>query len=432
MQESYNQHQAAQFRVALLLKQYKFGAAAAAKYLGKSRGLVQSWMQIGNKHHLAKEKIKIKSFEKIVKNLRRKITHENLDYFLVMKLLKLDLPVAFISRVMDLPTSTVRSWRYGKVPSEIKKFFYDPKIVKREFNKLLRQLKIEITKNNLDYFLAVRLVETARKELGNRKVGGRIISQILTKHFGNIESIPEKTVSCWIDSKRRPWDAFPILMDENRVNQEYNKIIDELTYLHLNYHISKKLADEYNWKYSKISKDLGLNKELVRGWIKKGRGNPVAKTFVNHDIINEEIKKYVNPENPKNNMRLKDNNIKSDKFQEKLSIYNSQKRTTRKIDNMLSDEELDLEQELIYHLETFPNGVTSPKILKSILIDYNDVPIETIERVMKLSKKIVKNRLTGKWVLKDFEDDGLEERTIDKELKMINCERKDEDVVCQD
>ena len=264
MQESYNQYQAAQFRVALLLKQYKFGAAAAAKYLGKSRGLVQSWMQIGNKHHLAKEKIKIKSFEKIVKNLRRKITQDNLDYFLVMKLLELDLPVAFISRVMDLPTSTVRSWRYGKVPSEIKKFFYDEKIVKREFNKLLRNLKIEVTKNNLDYFLAVRLVEDARKKVGTRKIGGRIISQILTAHFGNIESIPEKTVSCWIDNKRRPWDAFPILMDENRVNQEYNKIIDELTYLYLNYHISKRLADKYNWKYSKISKDPGLNKK--RNW----------------------------------------------------------------------------------------------------------------------------------------------------------------------
>ena len=84
--ETLSQYQAAQFRVALLLKKYRFGAVSAAKYLGKPRGLVQSWMQIGSKHYLAKEKIKLKSFEKILKELRKKITKEHMNYFLAKRL----------------------------------------------------------------------------------------------------------------------------------------------------------------------------------------------------------------------------------------------------------------------------------------------------------------------------------------------------------
>ena len=126
----------AEFRAALLLKQYKFGAALIAKYLGKSRGLVQSWMQIGNGHYLAKEKIKLKTYEKIVKKIRRRVTKNNLNYFLALRLIELKLPIAFISKILEIPTSTVRSWQYGKSPSEIKSVFYDQRLVDREFQML--------------------------------------------------------------------------------------------------------------------------------------------------------------------------------------------------------------------------------------------------------------------------------------------------------
>ena len=235
--ETYTQYQAAQFRVALLLKQYKFGAVSAAKYLGKSRSIIQSWMQIGNKHHLSKEKIMLKSFEKILKKLRRRLTKEHLDYFMVKRFLALELPVAFIAKILELPTSTVRSWRYGRVPVEIKRFFYDRRLIDYEFNKLLKSLKKEITTRNLEYYISLYLAKSIMVTNGRRQIGGRMISQILTTHFGYIQPIPEKTISCWIDGKRKPWDAFPVLMDEQLVQREANKIVDKLTYQYLFYHI---------------------------------------------------------------------------------------------------------------------------------------------------------------------------------------------------
>jgi hypothetical protein len=430
MQETQLQFQAAQFRVALLLKRYKFGAASAAKYLGKSRGLIQSWMQIGNNHYLAKEKIKLKSFEKIVKNLRYIITKENINYFLVMRLIDLDLPVAFISKVIGLPTSTVRSWRYGKVPCEIKKFFYDRKLVEREFNKMLKHLRTDITRNNLDYYLALRLSETARKNIGHRRIGGRIISKILTKHFNQIEGVPEKTVSCWIDGNRKPWGAFPVLSDEQLIRREYNRITDELTYEHLTYHISMALFNHHGWKYSKISNELEINKELVRGWVKKGRGNPVAKIFVNKHIVESELEKYLDASELKNNEELKP--------QKKGNItYNSVQPKKASKDEIINeskkdDFDRDLEQELIYHLETFPTGVTSPKVLKSILIEHPDVPVVEIEKVLQNSKSIVRNRITGKWILKRF-DKMVKEVGIDEDLEKIKCKHDSNDeVICSD
>jgi hypothetical protein len=447
--ETFNQYQAAEFRVALLLKKYKFGAVSIAKYLGKSRGLIQSWMQIGNKHYLAKEKIQLKRFEKIVKELRRKITKEHMDYFLSKRLIGLDLPVAFISKVLDLPTSTVRSWKNGKIPVEIKKFFYDKKLVEVEYNKLLRFLRSDLTKSNLEYHLAIRLSEEARSQGTRRKIGGRTISQILTTHFGYIEPIPEKTISCWIEKKRKPWNAFKVLTNEFIVQKEFNKILDELTYQHLSYHISMTLAEQYEWKYSKISKVLGINKEQVRGWVKKGRGSLVAKTFVNTSIVEEELKKYlIQDDLPTQNSSVstkleKPGSVLEKRLQEirpRRTITRNKSNKKAKISKTLVTKKGDLdkrafdpalEQELIYHLETIPTGVTSAKVLKSILIKHKDATIEEIEYVLKNSNQITRNRLSGKWILKQFIIKTQTEPTIEDELAIIDCEKNpDDEVIC--
>ncbi len=419
--ETYTQYQAAQFKAVMLLKKYNFGAASTAKYLGKSRGLIQSWMQIGNKHHLASQQIKFKSFRKILKELRRNITREHLDYFIAQRLLDLKLPAAFISKILEVPTSTVRSWRHGKVPVEVKKFFFDEKLVDREFRKLMKSLKTDITNRNLEYFQALNLAKIARGNIGRRRIGGRIISQVLTSHCSYVEPIPDKTVSCWINGTRKPWGAFKVLEDENIVMHDYKKILSELTYKHLDYHISKTLAEEYGWKYSKISKVLGLDKELVRGWIKKDRGHPIAKTYVNYFIVRDELKRYLT-EDELNSAR--------DEISKTITTApekHPQHPTTTVDVDKLEDEQseepdinAELENELIYHLETLPLGVTSPKVLKSILVNCRDATVEDIQKVLSLSSQILQNRETGKWILKKFVDESSEEKQKD-DLERFNC-----------
>jgi hypothetical protein len=424
--ETINSRKAAEFRVVLLLKKYKFGAVSAAKYLGKPRGLIQSWMQIGNKHHLAKEKIQLNSFEKILKELRKKITNEHLDYFLAKRLFNLDLPVAFIGKVLNLPTSTVRSWKFGKVPIEIKQFFYNRSIVDRKFAKLLRNLKSEVTKCNLEYFLALRLLESSNNGNGRRLIGGRLISQILTNHFGYIDPIPEKTISCWIDKKRKPWNAFEVLMNEHIINKEFNKIIDELTQEHMDYHVAMKLYNDHGWTYNKISSNMGLDKERVRGWVKKARGNPIAKSFSNSSLILPVVVKYLSD----NNSTSQDNEIGSyshtllaPKAVDRIRSGSNKDLTSREKScklNVFEKESMDietendpdieeeqrneinteLENELIYHLKTMPSGISSAQTIKSILIDQKNASISEIEAVLEKSEHIVKDPATNKWVLK--------------------------------
>jgi hypothetical protein len=414
----------------MLLKKYNFGAASTAKYLGKSRGLIQSWIQTGNNHYLAKEKIKFKSFRKILKELRRNITTEHLDYFLAKRLIDMDLPAAFVSKILEIPTSTVRSWRHGKVPVEVKKFFYDDKLVTREFNKLMKFLKTDTTNRNLEYYQALNLAKIARKNVGRKRIGGRIISEILTNHYGYVKPIPDKTVSCWINGTRKPWGAFKVLEDEQMVQRDYKKIVDDLTYQYIDYHISKSLADKHSWKYSKISEVLGLDKELVRGWVKKDRGNPIAKTYVNPSIVKAELKKFLKEEEIQ---AAKRNLSKEDMSR----IYNTRK-DLESYDSELEpqefqDPELDtkLEHELIYHLETFPLGVTSANVLKSILINCQDSSIQDIEKVLKLSNEIIQNEETGKWILKKFADETDEEENKKNAFARFTCKnREGEKVAC--
>ena len=413
LNDSVVQQQAIQFKVALLLKQYKFGAAAAAKYLGKTRGLVQSWMQIGNRHHLAKQNIQLKKFETLVKTLRRRITKENLDYFLVMRLIDFGLPVTFISKVLELPTSTVRSWWFGKVPPEIKQLFYDSKLVDREFKKLLRFLKLMTTRNNLEYFLALRLAETKNDENGTRRLGGRVISKLLRDHFGYIKPIPDKTISCWIEGKRKPWSAFQVLADKTIIDREYHKIIDEQTRQYLDYHIAKTLAVEHDWNYSKISQALKINKEVVRGWIKKGRGHPVAKALINNSIVDREVGKYfaqgaeLNSNEPGNARAVKPTILARtlDNFKDQENRINPVAGAHLHPEDVVDQYNELLEKELIYHLETIPTGVSSPKVLKSILIDHQNASVEEITRVLQASKHIVQNG--GKWMLKRLVDEQV-------------------------
>ena len=62
----------------------------------------------------------------------------------------------------------------------------------------------------------------------------------------------------------------------------------------------------------------------------------------------------------------------------------------------------ELEKELIYHLETIPTGITSPKVLKSILIHHRNATLKDIKKVLQQSKHIVQNQINGKWMLKRF------------------------------
>ncbi|UCE73956.1 MAG: hypothetical protein JSV56_13200 [Methanomassiliicoccales archaeon] len=366
------------FRVALLLKRYKFGSNIAARYLGKPRGLVQSWMQSGEAHALAERKFQLRSFERKLRKVREKVTRENIYYLLAMRLLDLDIPPEYVGRHLGIPLSTVRSWKEGVSPKGVKKLFIDRAILDREFSKLMKFMRDKNTRENLIYYLSLALSETGRQRMGRRRIGGKTISMILTKHFRFIRPIPKETITCWIDGRRTPKNAYKAFKDNDLIESEYRKIVDELTIEHMDYHIAKALYNCHNWSYSKIAKNLGLDKEKVRGWVKKDRGNPVAKCFVNESLVEDALKKYEDL-NPDGEVEVEAN----EKAQE-----------TSEADD--DDFYADLEDEILYHLAFFPSGVSSPLAIKSILIDNKDADIEDIEEVLNKSSRIV--RRGSRWI----------------------------------
>lgn len=368
------------FRVALMLKRYKFGSNIAARYLGKPRGLVQSWMQAGESHTLAERQFQLGAFEKKLRYVRRKVTQENIYYLLALKLMDLNLPSEYIGRHLGIPLSTVRSWKTGVSPKGVNRLFVDRGLVDREFKKLIQFLKFESTRQNLMYYLSLELSERARQKVGKRRIGGKTISMILTKQFNLIRPIPKETITCWIDGRRKPKTAFDMLKDNELIEEEYKKTVDKLTYDHMDFHIAKALHDLHNWSYSKISKTLNLDKEKVRGWVKKDRGNPVAKCFKNESKIEEELKKYIDLA-PNGGEPLEE----TDKSIETLGVEKN------------FDEEL--EDEILYHLSFFPSGLSSPHAIKSILIDNKSADIEDIIKVLDNSPKIL--RRGNRWVLRE-------------------------------
>jgi hypothetical protein len=306
-------------------------------------------------------------------------------YLFAAKLLEMELPAEFIGKHLGIPPSTVRAWKEGVSPKSVKKIFVDTRYLDREFAKLREFMSYESTKDNLPYYLSLKLVSEARKSVGARRVGGKTVSAILFKHLNMARPIPKETITCWVEGRRRPKTAFEVLKDNELISEEFNRIVDALTLEHIKYHTAMALFDEHGWSYAKIAKILDLDKEKVRGWVKKGRGNPIAKTFVNQSIVREAVRNYLLEDNPERSL-------------EGDNPAGIEMESTAALDGEESAYDHELEDEILYHLSFFPQGIATPQAIKSILIDNKEATINAILEVLENSPSISKKM--GRWKLK--------------------------------
>ena len=282
---------AVDFRVALALSDYGFGAMYTAKHLLRSRGMVQSWKKMGEKHHLANREYNRDNVSKRLWKIRRVTTFKDIDYHMARKMFEFNLSSSYIARKLNIPVSTVNSWRKGNAPASVRDDFTDLELVESKFESLLETIRRDLTLEHIDYFLTLKISEEAGKlrgEEGARGIGARTISGML-KDFLHIEPIPERTISSWIKGERKPHNLEQRLVDHKVIDEKFRELTLELTKTHINYHIAKAL-EEKGWTYSAIALFLGMDKEKLRGWIKKGRGSPVAKTFVNEVYVQRVLK----------------------------------------------------------------------------------------------------------------------------------------------
>jgi predicted transcriptional regulator len=267
---------AVDFLVAMALAKYGFGAMYTAKQLYRSRGLIQSWKKLGKKHHLAKRGVSKEAVKKRLWKIRRITTFKNLDYHLAQRFFEYDISSAYIARVLNIPTSTVNSWRHGNIPLTVRNEFVDEELVDAKFQSVLNTVRRELTEEYIDYLLARKIAEEGEKH--GVSIGGRTISKLIST-FLNKETLPERTVSSWIKGERKPHNISEELVDHEFLEETFKELVKVITKQDLNYHLSMALYNEKGWKYSAIALFLGLDKEKVRGWTKKNRGSSVAKLF---------------------------------------------------------------------------------------------------------------------------------------------------------
>lgn len=272
------------YRVTRELVACGLGAMSISKLLMRSRGLVQSWMKLGDTHPLAKLPYDRSAVEQKVLMVRRKSTFLDLDYYMARRLFAYDLSSSFISKVLSLPTSTVNSWRNGNVPLSVRDTFIDTELVDAKFQSIVDEVKNEVTLQNMPFLLAVEIAKRTKTE-GKRGIGGRAISRILSDFLG-IPRIPERTVSSWISAERVPNNIAPEVVDRDVVERKFAELQREITKRNIHYHIAMTLHENGGWAYGALSLLLHQDKEKVRGWIRKSRGTAVAKRLVDQDYVN--------------------------------------------------------------------------------------------------------------------------------------------------
>ncbi len=279
------------FRVALALDEYGFGAMYTSKHLLRSRGMVQSWKKMGERHHLARKDFNKEQVRTRLWKIRRVTTFKDLDFHVARALFDYELSSSYMSKALDIPVSTVINWRNGNSPASIKNGFIDSELIKSKLDAVLGRIKREVTSENLDYFLTLRINEESHKVLEGgrvRGIGARNISWMLRDLSGQ-QQIPERTVASWIKQERKPRNHDPRLVDEEFLDRKFRELVLMLTKQHINYHLAKAL-NKIGWTYSAIALFIGVQKEKVRGWIRKGRGSPVAKAFFDPVYVQRVLK----------------------------------------------------------------------------------------------------------------------------------------------
>lgn len=213
---------ATQFKLALLLKKYRIGIITSARYLGCRRSLIQSWRQRDVKHPLANYKVNLKIFQSELHKVRRKLTEENLNYFLAKRLVNLGLTDAYISRKLNIPTSTIRSWRLGSTPKRMNIYLVDKKFLDQKIKKIESEIAFETSRKNLIYYLALKFHSLSNNN-SRRKIGSNYISKILSRRFNLQIKLSPQTIVYWVAGKRKPWNAFPNLTDEGIIEDTYKQ-----------------------------------------------------------------------------------------------------------------------------------------------------------------------------------------------------------------
>jgi hypothetical protein len=274
------------FRLTLALSEYGFGAMYMSKQLLRSRGMVQSWKRMGECHHLAKNDYNKDHVMRRLLKIRRVTTFKDLDYHMAVRLFEYNLSSSYIAKTLGIPVSTVINWRSGNSPSSIRDGFVDRALVESKMASVTARISREITEENIDYFMTLKIHEETRKASerpSGRGVGARTISQMLGDHLLRAH-LPERTVASWIKGERKPHNLDPRLVDNAFIDGKFRELVIKLTKVHISFHLAKAL-DMMGWTYTAIALFLGLRKEKLRGWIKKGRGNPVAKTMVDDAYV---------------------------------------------------------------------------------------------------------------------------------------------------
>ena len=266
-----------------LNRKYNIGASLIARYLGITRGTAQQWIKDKPTRKLEDRSYNQREVERIVLRVRSQYTFDNLDYYIGIRLRRdYKLTSSLIAKVLGKSVATMTSWHNGRGPSCRGEMVVEI-IVERKYEGVVKRLTKKVTDKCMPYLLTRKMCES-------KEIGSRLISDILRETF--MRKFPERTISSWVTDERKPHMYHPDLVDEVEVLRRLEVIKKGLTHKHIDYHCAMRLYKK-GWKYRSIALLLELDIELVRGWVKKGRGPKIAKLLYNENIIRTAVEKLM-------------------------------------------------------------------------------------------------------------------------------------------
>ncbi len=268
------------YYTALKLGKKGLGSTTISKLIGIHRKTIQSWTVGGAKPHGLQNfsnAIEVKrgvSF--LLLKIRRELTEKNIRFFVARELASRGYHGALISRALDADQDITYAWiRRTTGPYGIDPSFHDEELVKESADKIERQMRSNVTREHLEYYLACTLHE-------DYDLNAPTIASAL--------GVPRPTIVSWIERRIKN----PIRVGGPSIasmNIGMWHVRRELTIKDIKYYLAIELH-RHGLGDKIISQLLGVSSATIGGWIYRGIRPPSANEKIKVEkIVEEELAK---------------------------------------------------------------------------------------------------------------------------------------------
>ncbi len=201
-----------------------------------------------------------------------------------------DAPRDYILGHFEIGKGVMKNWRRAwREKRDYIDFQKSKPMEKDRYDELKPEFVYEYTLDVMPKIMAIDIIKRHRERGLNKKIYANDINEALSAHFNKNIELPGRTLWDWSNGCQ-PDDVKRKLINEELCKTEFSILETELTATHWRYHYVREAVERNGAAsgiYRTLMMQLGEPYDRLRGWVYKGNGHCMAKSFRDNELVDE-------------------------------------------------------------------------------------------------------------------------------------------------